>query len=69
MWPCVYGCAGLLGCSVVSLGVQVYWDVALCLWVCRSTGMWRCVSGRAGLLGCGVVSLGVQVYWDVTLCL
>jgi len=39
--------------------VQVYWEVALSLWVCKSTGVWRCVSGCASLVGCDAVSLGV----------
>jgi small basic protein len=47
MWRCVSGCTSLLGCGVVSLGVQVFWVVALCVWVCKCTRMWRCVSGCA----------------------
>jgi len=43
--------------------------VALCLWVCKSTGVWRCVSGCAIVLGCGAVFLGVQAYWVVALSL
>ena len=53
--------SSLLGSSSVSLGLQVYCDVSLCLWMCKTAGMWRCVSGCASLLGCGAVSLDMQV--------
>jgi hypothetical protein len=59
--------SGLPGCGVVSMGVHVYWDVALFFWVFRSTGMWCCVSRCASLLGCGAVygcgNLSFELLW------